>query len=254
MGPRSARSRAQLGADDVVDYATEDLVTRVKELTDGRGADVIYDPIGGDVFDASRRLVAFEGRILVIGFVAGRFAEAPTNHVLIKNYAVVGVHWAFYRRVAPEWIPRWQGRLERSLGAGQIAPLVGVELPLRRGPRGVAAPRVAGNDRESRAGALGGQPGSSFELRRRRSTTLRTPRGRAAPGRAPSRRTRPGSPAAPPRSSGTRHRGAGRGGTPIPRWPPPPIPFDCVSLDRAGLAATRHRLTSEDRDRVPNRR
>ncbi len=124
----------QMGADDVVDYATEDLVTRVKELTDGRGADVIYDPIGGDVFDASRRLVAFEGRILVIGFVAGRFAEAPTNHVLIKNYAVVGVHWALYRRVAPEWIPRWQGRLNDLWAAGQIAPLVGAELPLREAP------------------------------------------------------------------------------------------------------------------------
>jgi NADPH2:quinone reductase len=123
-----------MGADDVVDYATEDLVTRVKELTDGRGADVIYDPIGGDVFDASRRLVAFEGRILVIGFVAGRFAEAPTNHVLIKNYAVVGVHWAFYRRMAPEWIPRWQGRLNDLWVAGRIAPLVGAELPLREAP------------------------------------------------------------------------------------------------------------------------
>jgi len=124
----------QMGADDVVDYATEDLATRVKELTDGRGADVIYDPIGGDVFDASRRLVAFEGRILVIGFVAGRFAEAPTNHVLIKNYAVVGVHWAFYRRVAPEWIPRWQGRLNDLWAARKIAPLVGAELPLREAP------------------------------------------------------------------------------------------------------------------------
>jgi NADPH:quinone reductase len=124
----------EMGADEVVDYATEDLVTRVKELTGGRGADVIYDPIGGDVFDASRRLVAFEGRILVIGFVAGRFAEAPTNHVLIKNYAVVGVHWAFYRRVAPEWIPRWQGRLNDLWAAGEIAPLVGAELPLREAP------------------------------------------------------------------------------------------------------------------------
>ena len=123
-----------MGADDVVDYATEDLVTRVKELTDGRGADVIYDPIGGDVFDASRRLVAFEGRILVIGFVAGRFAEAPTNHVLIKNYAVVGVHWSYYRRVAPEWIPRWQGRLNDLWAARKIAPLVGAELPLREAP------------------------------------------------------------------------------------------------------------------------
>jgi NADPH2:quinone reductase len=114
-GPEKCAVARELGADEIVDYATEDLVARVKELTDGRGADVVYDPIGGDVFDASRRLVAFEGRILVIGFVAGRFAEAPTNHVLIKNYAVVGVHWARYRRVAPEWIARWQGRFERPL-------------------------------------------------------------------------------------------------------------------------------------------
>jgi len=130
---KGAVARA-MGADEVVDYATEDLVTRVKEITDGRGADVVYDPIGGDVFDASRRLVAFEGRILVIGFVAGRFAEAPTNHVLIKNYAVVGVHWAFYRRVAPEWIPRWQGRLNDLWAERKIAPLVGAELPLREAP------------------------------------------------------------------------------------------------------------------------
>jgi NADPH2:quinone reductase len=133
-GPEKCAVARELGADEIVDYATEDLVARVKELTDGRGADVVYDPIGGDVFDASRRLVAFEGRILVIGFVAGRFAEVPTNHVLIKNYAVVGVHWARYRRVAPEWIPRWQGRLNDLWAAGEIAPLVGAELPLREAP------------------------------------------------------------------------------------------------------------------------
>jgi NADPH2:quinone reductase len=133
-GPEKCAVARELGADEIVDYATEDLVARVKELTGGRGADVVYDPIGGDVFDASRRLVAFEGRILVIGFVAGRFAEVPTNHVLIKNYAVVGVHWARYSRVAPEWIPRWQGRLNDLWAAGEIAPLVGAELPLREAP------------------------------------------------------------------------------------------------------------------------
>ncbi len=116
------RGRARLGADDVVDYAAEDLVARVKELTDGRGADVIYDPVGGDVFDASRRLVAFEGRILVIGFVAGRFADAPTNHVLIKNYAVVGVHWAFYRTMAPELDPALAGRARTSSGPQGRSP------------------------------------------------------------------------------------------------------------------------------------
>ncbi|MBA3906008.1 MAG: NADPH:quinone oxidoreductase family protein [Pseudonocardiales bacterium] len=133
-GPEKCVVATAMGADEVIDYQAEDLIARVKELTDGRGADVIYDPVGGDLFDASRRAVAFEGRILVIGFVAGRFADAPTNHVLIKNYDVVGVHWALYRRVAPEWIPRWQGRLNDLWTAGKIAPLVGVELPLREAP------------------------------------------------------------------------------------------------------------------------
>jgi len=133
-GPEKCALGRELGADEVIDYTAEDLVARVKELTDGRGADVIYDPVGGDVFDASRRAVAFEGRILVIGFVSGRFADAPTNHVLIKNYAVVGVHWANYRTRAPEWVPRWQAQLNDLWTAGKIDPLVGAELPLREAP------------------------------------------------------------------------------------------------------------------------
>lgn len=133
-GPEKCAVARAMGADEVIDYTADDLIARVKELTDGRGADVIYDPVGGDLFDASRRVVAFEGRILVIGFVAGRFADAPTNHVLIKNYAVVGVHWARYRNVAPEWILRWQGMLNDLWTAGKINPLVGAELPLREAP------------------------------------------------------------------------------------------------------------------------
>jgi NADPH2:quinone reductase len=122
------------GADHVIDYSTEDLVARVKEITGGRGADVIYDPVGGDVFDASRKVIAFEGRILVIGFVAGRFADAPTNHVLVKNYAVVGVHWGYYQRMAPELIPQWQDALVALWGERKIDPLVGAELPLEEAP------------------------------------------------------------------------------------------------------------------------
>lgn len=72
----------RLGAEIAVDYREENFVEVVKEATDGRGADVVFDPAGGDVFDGSRRCVAFEGRILVIGFAGGRIAEAPTNHVL----------------------------------------------------------------------------------------------------------------------------------------------------------------------------
>jgi NADPH:quinone reductase len=133
-GPEKCALVTSLGADDVIDYSAEDLVARVKELTHGRGADVIFDPIGGDIFDASRKVVAFEGRILIIGFVSGRFADAPTNHVLIKNYEVTGVHWAFYRTRKPELIPYWQGRLGDLWAAGKIDPLVGLELPLREAP------------------------------------------------------------------------------------------------------------------------
>ncbi|WP_028927099.1 NADPH:quinone oxidoreductase family protein [Pseudonocardia acaciae] len=141
-GPEKCGVAEALGADHVIDYSREDLVGTVKEITGGRGADVIFDPIGGDVFDASRKVVAFEGRILVIGFVAGRFADAPTNHVLIKNYSVVGVHWGYYQRMAPELIPRWQDALVDLWHQHKIDPLVGAALPLAEAPE--ALRRLAG--------------------------------------------------------------------------------------------------------------
>ncbi|WP_028935836.1 NADPH:quinone oxidoreductase family protein [Pseudonocardia spinosispora] len=124
----------KLGADEVIDYSSEDMIARVKEITGGRGADVIYDPVGGDIFDASRKVVAFEGRILVIGFVAGRFADAPTNHILVKNYEVVGVHWGFYQRMDPKRIPEWQNALTELWDQRKIDPLIGLELPLIEAP------------------------------------------------------------------------------------------------------------------------
>jgi len=77
----------RLGVHLALDYREQDFVDAVKEFTDGRGADVIYDPVGGDTYDGSTKCIAFEGRILIIGFTGGRFADARTNHVLIKNYA-----------------------------------------------------------------------------------------------------------------------------------------------------------------------
>lgn len=133
-GPDKCEVARSMGAEEVIDYSSEDLVARVKELTGGRGADVIFDPIGGDVFDASRRVAAFEGRILIIGFVSGRFADAPTNHILVKNYEVVGVHWGHYRQLAPQRIPQWQDALNTLWTQRKIDPLVGVELPLDQAP------------------------------------------------------------------------------------------------------------------------
>jgi NADPH:quinone reductase len=114
----------KLGAQIAIDYREENFVEVVKEATEGRGADVIFDPVGGDVFDGSRRCVAFEGRIVIIGFAGGRIADAPTNHVLVKNYSVVGMHWGLYTRVMPGLIRNTHEDLIRLYNAAEIDPLI----------------------------------------------------------------------------------------------------------------------------------
>ncbi|MGY1844727.1 NADPH:quinone oxidoreductase family protein [Modestobacter sp. SYSU DS0875] len=138
-GPRKTEACTRLGADHVIDYTDEDVVARVKELTGGHGADVVYDPVGGDVFDASRKCVAFEGRIVVVGFTSGRIPQAPANHVLVKNYSVVGLHWGLYRRHDPALIGTVHEELCRLFTAGAISPLVGDVRPLDELPQAMAA-------------------------------------------------------------------------------------------------------------------
>ncbi|MGH9026642.1 MAG: NADPH:quinone oxidoreductase family protein [Acidimicrobiia bacterium] len=123
-GPEKTQVCRDIGADLAIDYTADDFVVAVKDATGGHGADVVYDPVGGDVFDRSRRCVAFEGRILVIGFTSGRIPDAPANHILIKNYAVVGVHWGLYQIMEPDRTRVTHGELMRLHAAGQIAPLV----------------------------------------------------------------------------------------------------------------------------------
>src|SRR5206468_635089 len=81
------------GADVAIDYRGADWVDQVRAATAGHGADVIYDPVGGDVFDGSLRCIAWNGRLLVIGFASGRIPEVKLNRVLLKNIALVGLHW-----------------------------------------------------------------------------------------------------------------------------------------------------------------
>lgn len=121
-GPEKVEICRSLGADLALDSRAGDFVPAVLEATDGRGADVVFDPVGGDVFDRSRRCVAFEGRILVIGFAGGRIPEAPANHLLVKNYSVVGVHWALYEEHRPEVIRRAHDDLVALHAAGRIRP------------------------------------------------------------------------------------------------------------------------------------
>ncbi|BCJ88177.1 NADPH:quinone oxidoreductase family protein [Effusibacillus dendaii] len=123
-GAAKAQICRDLGAEVVIDYLSEDFVEAVKKATNGRGADVIFDPVGGDTFDKSRKCIAFAGRILVIGFAGGRIADAPTNHVLVKNYSIVGVHWGLFRRLMPEGVREIHRQLIEMYEKGQIKPLI----------------------------------------------------------------------------------------------------------------------------------
>jgi NADPH2:quinone reductase len=138
-GPEKVQVCRDLGADHVIDYTADDFVPVVKDLTGGRGADVVYDPVGGDVFDKSRTCIAFEGRLLVVGFASGRIPEAPANHLLVKNYSVVGLHWGLYRTMDPLRIGMVHEELSRLVVDGHIDPLVSQILPLEEAPQALAA-------------------------------------------------------------------------------------------------------------------
>lgn len=126
-----------LGADHVIDRRTEDFVARVKELTDGRGADVIFDPVGGETFTLSTKCIAFEGSILVIGFAGGEIQKAPLNHALVKNYSIVGLYWGAYRQKDPAAVRHCHEELVRLADAGLITPLVSERLSLTDLPGGL---------------------------------------------------------------------------------------------------------------------
>jgi NADPH2:quinone reductase len=119
-----------LGADVVVDYNSEDLYEKVMDATSGRGCDLIYDPVGGDYFDVARRLVAWEGRLLVVGFASGDIPSAPANHLLVKNYSVVGVHMGGYKGRMDEVLDECYSQLWEMVSDGTLDPLVSRELRL----------------------------------------------------------------------------------------------------------------------------
>jgi len=103
---------------------------KVKELTGGRGADVIFDPVGGDVFDESVRCIAFDGRLLVIGFTSGRIPEVKVNMPLIKGFSVVGVRAGEYGRQFPERGRANQAAIQAWAAEGKVHPHVFREVPL----------------------------------------------------------------------------------------------------------------------------
>jgi NADPH2:quinone reductase len=137
--PAKLEIARQSGADVLVDYRTEDWIERVKAVTGGEGADVIYDPVGGDVFDGSSKCLAFEGRLLTIGFAGGRIPTIAVNRILLKNVSVVGVHWGLYQRRGSPLVDEWMDALFAMYAKGQVRPVVYRTYPLRDAARALQA-------------------------------------------------------------------------------------------------------------------
>jgi NADPH2:quinone reductase len=127
------------GAEHGINYGQDSFREQVKALTDGRGADVIFDPVGGEVFDQSLRCINWEGRILVIGFASGTIPALPVNLTLVKNISVVGVYWGAYRKRNPALLQQsWQQLLD-WYAQGALTPLISATYPLEQAPAGLAS-------------------------------------------------------------------------------------------------------------------
>ncbi|GAK34355.1 NADPH:quinone oxidoreductase [Iodidimonas nitroreducens] len=127
------------GADHLINYETDDLRARVKDITKGRGADVIYDPVGGKAFDDSLRAINFEGRIIVIGFASGTIPQIPANLLLVKNISVVGLYWGSYAKKRPEVLMGSMQQLLAWLAEGKITPHISHHEPLDTAVRALQA-------------------------------------------------------------------------------------------------------------------
>lgn len=122
------------GADHGINYVDEDLRAAVRRLTEGRGADVVYDPVGGEASKAAMRSLARKGRLLVIGFAAGDIPQFPANYLLVKHISVVGVYWGSYRVNEPELFRASFDELTKWYAEGRLKPHVSQVFPLARAP------------------------------------------------------------------------------------------------------------------------
>jgi NADPH2:quinone reductase len=125
------------GADHVIDRSADDFVAVVNDLTAGGGADVVYDPVGGEVFERSTKCIAFEGRIIVVGFASGAIGVARANHALVKNYGILGLHWGLYATKAPQLVVEAHSELTRMADAGTVKPIIGEVLPFEQAPTAI---------------------------------------------------------------------------------------------------------------------
>jgi NADPH2:quinone reductase len=123
------------GAEELVDYSKVDLRDAVKSITDGRGVDVVYDPVGGGHTTAALRSLAWRGRLLVVGFAAGEIPQIPANLLLLKEVSAIGVYWGEFAKRDPEANRRLLAQLIGWLADGSLRPLVSKQYPLVETPR-----------------------------------------------------------------------------------------------------------------------
>jgi NADPH2:quinone reductase len=124
------------GADELIDYSREDIRERVKALG---GADVVYDPVGGEAFEASLRCINWEGRILTVGFASGKVPQPPANLLLVKNIAVIGVHWGAYLQHNPAVLHQSLSQLLTWYAEGKLKPHVSQTYPLAQAREALVA-------------------------------------------------------------------------------------------------------------------
>ncbi len=118
------------GADETIDYAAEDMRARIKALTDGKGVDLIYDPVGGAYTEAALRSSAWRARLLVIGFAAGEIPKLPLNLPLLMERSIVGVYWGEWTKRAPDEFAAALKQLGEWFGEGRLRPHISASYPL----------------------------------------------------------------------------------------------------------------------------
>ncbi|MEU6658760.1 NADPH:quinone oxidoreductase family protein [Streptomyces sp. NPDC046821] len=158
-GEEKAKAARDLGCDVVIDRRTQDVIAAVKEATGGRGVDVVYDPVGGEAYTQSTKVVAFEGRIIVVGFASGTIPSPSLNHALVKNYSVLGLHWGLYNTKDPKAVAHCHEQLTELTTSGAIKPLISERVPLAGAA--AAVQRVADGVTTGRVAVVPGREGAS---------------------------------------------------------------------------------------------
>ena len=141
------------GADVVVDRSGGDLVAALKEAVGPAGADVVFDPVGGAAFEASTKVIAFEGRIVIVGFTSGQIPAPALNHALVKNYSILGLHWGLYLQRDHAVAVQAHARLCEWADAGVIRPVVSDEVAFEDAPS--ALTRLGAGESTGRIVVLG---------------------------------------------------------------------------------------------------